>query len=67
MVEPLIKQAPRVVMHAAYPVGDGWRSSEVWGSKAEATAFFAQPITPLPPGVKRRRTVQELYSLVEKK
>lgn len=65
MVEPLLKQAPGFVMHAAYPVEGGWRSLEVWASKAEATAFFAKHIAPnLPPGVKPKRTIQELYSLV---
>jgi hypothetical protein len=37
LVEPLIKQAPGFVMHAAYPVEGGWRSIEVWESKADAT------------------------------
>ena len=30
MVEPLIKQAPGFVMHAAYPIEEGWRTLEVW-------------------------------------
>jgi hypothetical protein len=65
MVEPLIKQAPGFVMHAAYPVEGGWRSIEVWESSAAATEFFAKHIAPnLPPGVKPKRTIQELYSLV---
>jgi antitoxin component HigA of HigAB toxin-antitoxin module len=59
MVEPLIKQAP------GYPVEGGWKSIEVWESKAAATEFFAKYIAPnLPPGVKPKRTIQELYSLV---
>jgi hypothetical protein len=65
MVEPLIKQAPGFIMHAAYPVEGGWKSIEVWESKAAATEFFAKYIAPnLPPGVKPKRTIQELYSLV---
>jgi hypothetical protein len=64
-VEPLIKQAPGFVMHAAYPVEGGWRSIEVWESAAAATEFFAKHIAPnLPPGVKPKRMIQELYSLV---
>jgi hypothetical protein len=65
VVEPLLKQAPGFVMHAAYPVEGGWRSIEVWESKAAATEFFAQHIAPnLPAGVKPKRTIHELYSLV---
>jgi hypothetical protein len=65
MVEPLLKQAPGFIMQAAYPVDGGWKSIEVWASKAAATAFFAEHIAPnLPPGVKPKRTIQELYSLV---
>lgn len=64
-VAPLLKQAPGFVMHAAYPVEGGWKSIEVWESSAAATEFFAKHIAPnLPPGVKPKRTVQELYSLV---
>lgn len=65
MVEPLLKEAPGFVMHAAYPAEGGWKSIEVWESKAAATEFFAKHIAPnLPPGVKPKRTIQELYSLV---
>lgn len=65
VLEPLIKQAPGFICHAAYPVEGGWRSIEVWASKAEATDFFARYIAPnLPPGVKPKRTIQELHSLV---
>jgi hypothetical protein len=64
-VEPLIKQAPGFVMHAAYPAEGGWRSIEVWESKAAATEFFAKHIAPnLPPGVKPKRTIHVLHSLV---
>jgi hypothetical protein len=64
-VEPLLKEAPGFLMHAAYPVEGGWRSLEVWESKAAATEFFATYIAPnLPPGIKPKRTIQELHSLV---
>ena len=67
MVEPVLKQAPGFIMHAAYPIEGGWKSIEVWESKAAATEFFAKHIAPnLPPGVKPKRTIQELYSLVRK-
>ena len=65
MVEPLIRQAPGFIMHAAYPIEGGWRTLEVWESSAAAAEFFAKHIAPnLPPGIKPKRTVQELYSLV---
>ena len=67
MVEPVLKQAPGFIMHAAYPIEGGWKSIEVWESKAAATEFFAKHIAPnLPPSVKRKRTIEELYSLVRK-
>ena len=65
VVEPLLKQTPGFIMHAAYPAEGGWRSIEVWESKAAATDFFAKYIAPnLPPGVKPKRVIQELHSLV---
>ena len=65
MVEPLLKQAPGFIMHAAYPMEGGWRSLEVWESNAAAADFFAKYIAPnLPLGIKPKRTVQELHSLV---
>lgn len=64
-VEPLLKQAPGFVLHSAYPVEGGWHSIEVWESKAAATEFFAKYIAPnLPQGIKPKRTIQELHSLV---
>lgn len=62
-----IRRAPGFVFHAAHPVagGGGWRSFEVWHSQAEANRFFARHIAPnLPPGVRPKRSVQELHSVV---
>jgi quinol monooxygenase YgiN len=64
-LEQIMKQAPGFISHSAFPVDGGWRVIEVWESKAAATEFFAKHIAPnLPPGVKPKRTIQELHSLV---
>ena len=36
MVEPLIKQAPGFILHAAYPVEGGWRTLDPRESSAAA-------------------------------
>jgi hypothetical protein len=65
VIEPLLKQAPGFVMHAAYPIEGGWRTIEVWESSAAADGFFAKYIAPyLPAGIQFKRTVQELHHLV---
>ena len=63
--EPL-RQAEGFVMHAAYRDTEGvWRVVEVWRNKAQADAFFAQRVAPaLPPGVRPKRSVATLHSLV---
>jgi hypothetical protein len=64
-LEPVIKASPGFIFHSAFPVEGGWRVIEVWASKADATNFFAKYVVPnLPPGVKPKRTIQELHSLV---
>lgn len=60
-----IRRAPGFVLHSAHPVDGGWRVIEVWDTKANANAWYAQSVAPkLPPGVHPKRTVQELHSLV---
>ena len=62
---PLLRQAKGFIAHGAGPDGDGWRVFEIWESQEDATQFFAKYIHPnLPPGVKPRRSVLELHSLV---
>ncbi|HYV99445.1 MAG TPA: hypothetical protein VE967_18450 [Gemmatimonadaceae bacterium] len=65
MLESGIRKAPGFVMHSAHATTDGWRVIEIWESSRHASEYFAQYVHPnLPPGIKPRRTVQELHSLV---
>lgn len=60
-----IKQAKGFVLHSAHPIEGGWRVIEVWETLNDANQFFAQHVHPhLPPGVKPKRSFQELHSLV---
>ena len=60
-----LRQSPGFVLHTAHPVEGGWRIIEVWESKESANQFFAKYIHPnLPPGIKPKRSFQELQSLV---
>lgn len=64
---PLLRQAKGFIAHGAGPSGDdGWRSFEIWETQEDATQFFAKYIHPnLPEGIKPRRTLLELHSLVK--
>jgi hypothetical protein len=62
-----LKQAEGFVMHSAHRAADSgqWRVLEVWETKAHADKFFAWFVAPnLPPGVRPKRSVVELHSLV---
>ncbi len=62
-----LKQAEGFVMHSAHRAADSgqWRVLEVWETKAQADKFFAWFVAPnLPPGVRPKRSVVELHSLV---
>ena len=63
---PVLRQAKGFIAHGAGPAGDGWRSFEIWESPEDATQFFAKHIHPnLPEGIKPRRTMLQLHSLVK--
>lgn len=63
---PLLRDAKGFIAHGAGPAGDGWRSFEIWETQQDATEFFAQYIHPnLPPGIKPKRTLLQLHSLVK--
>ena len=62
---PAIQQAKGFIAHGAGPAGDVWRVFEIWESQADAAQFFAKYIHPnLPKGVKPKRSVLELHSLI---
>jgi hypothetical protein len=65
---PLLREAKGFIAHGAGPSGDGWRSFEVWETQEDATQFFAKHIHPnLPEGIRPKRTLLELHSLVRAK
>jgi quinol monooxygenase YgiN len=66
LAEPT-RQAAGFVFHSAYQADGLWRVVEVWNSKAEANQFFAGHIAAhLPPGVRPKRAVFEVHSLLTK-
>jgi hypothetical protein len=65
-LEGVLKAAPGFLMHSAHATSDGWRVFEIWESSQHASDFFARHVHPnLPPGIKPRRSVQELHVLVK--
>ena len=61
-----IRTAPGFVLHTGHPVEGGWRIIEVWETKDAANQFFAKHVAPnLPPGIRPKRTVQELRGLLK--
>jgi heme-degrading monooxygenase HmoA len=64
-LEGAIRQAPGFIAHTAHPVEGGWRVIEFWESSREASDYFAKYVHPnLPPGIKPKRSTQELHSFV---
>lgn len=58
----VIRDVPGRLLHASHATEDGWRVIEVWESREEANRWFAQHVVPrLPPGIRPRRTFQELH------
>jgi len=65
VLSPALQEAKGFIAHGAAPAGDGWRVFEIWESQTDAAQFFAEHIHPnLPEGVKPKRTILELHSLV---
>lgn len=65
LLEVRIRRTEGFVLHTAYRTDGIWRVVEVWRSKAEADRFFAREVAPnLPPGVRPKRSVHEVHSLV---
>lgn len=66
-LESSLRQAPGFIAVFAHPGEDAWRTMELWESAKDASDFFAKYVHPnLPPGIKPRRTIQELHSLVHR-
>jgi len=64
-LEGALRQAPGFVLHSAHPFEGGWRILEIWDSKAQANEFFAKSVAPnLPSGVRPKRSILDLHSLV---
>lgn len=60
-----LEAAPGFILVTGYPAGGSWRTLEVWRSAEEAAAFYATFVHPnLPPGLKPKRTVQPLQTVV---
>jgi len=61
----VLKAAPGFILHTAHPVEGGWRVFEIWETKKAADQFFATSVAPnLPPGIRPKRSMQELHSVV---
>jgi hypothetical protein len=62
---PALEQAKGFIAHGAGPAGSVWRVFEVWETHTDATKFFATHVYPnLPPGVKPKRTIVPLHTLM---
>jgi hypothetical protein len=65
VLTPALRRAKGFIAHGAGPAGDGWRVFELWESLDDANQFFAKHIHPnLPEGVKPKRSILELHSLI---
>ncbi len=65
-LRPVMEKAPGFILNAAWDTPEGWRVIEMWQTRQNATDFFAKYVHPnLPPGIKPKRTLHELHSLVK--
>jgi hypothetical protein len=65
-IGPALRHAKGFIAHGAGPSADGWRTFEIWESQEDATQFFATYIHPnVPQGIKPKRTLLTLHSLVK--
>ena len=64
-LEQALKSAPGFILHTSHAVDGGWRVIEIWESANDANQFFAKHVHPnLPPGIKPKRTFQELHAVL---
>lgn len=60
-----LRQAPGFILTTGFSVNGTWQTLEVWESAKDAAQFFAKVIQPnLPPGLKPKRIMHELRTLV---
>ena len=65
LLEARIRPAEGFIAHASHAVDGGWRVVELWRSKEDSDRFYAQQVAPnLPPGIRPKRSTQELHSLL---
>lgn len=65
LLEDPLRHASGLIAHTAHPIDGGWRIIEIWESQDDANQFFAKYVHPnLPPGIKPKRSLQELHSCV---
>ena len=62
-----MRQAKGFIAHFAAETDTGWQCMELWDTSEDATNFFAAHVKPnLPEGIKPKRTLTELHSLVRR-
>jgi hypothetical protein len=60
----MARHVPGRLLHASHATEDGWRVIEVWESRTQANAWFAEHVAPIiPEGVRPRRTFQDLHAV----
>lgn len=66
-LESELRQAPGFILVTGFPVDGSWQTVEVWETAKDATQFFATFVHPnLPAGLKPKRKIHELQTLVTK-
>ncbi len=64
-LEPVLRQSKGFIAVGGGMSPEGWRVFELWESQEEAAEFFARYVHPnLPEGIKPRRSVLPLHTLV---
>jgi hypothetical protein len=65
VLERELRQAPGFILVTGFPVDGSWQTVEVWETAKDATQFFATFVHPnLPAGLKPKRKIHELHTLV---
>jgi hypothetical protein len=60
-----LRQAPGFILVTGFPNNGTWQTIEIWETNKDAAQFFAKFVRPnLPAGLKPKRTMHELSTLV---